>query len=92
MCATGSECSCARENKERYLCIVGLLRHYPEYVFEVVPLVLGATGLITNSVTENMKKIIQNDKEVEQAITRMQRKALVASMRILKSALSMRKI
>ena len=30
--------------------IVGLLRHYPDFVFEVIPLVKGATGLITNSL------------------------------------------
>jgi sRNA-binding carbon storage regulator CsrA len=72
--------------------IVGLLRHYPKFKFDVVPLVIGATGLVTDSLTMNLKKLIERDGEVEQAIGRMQRKALVGSMRVLKSALSMRSI
>ena len=72
--------------------IVGLLRHYPQFKFEVVPLVIGATGLVTNSLKTNLKILLCRDSEVEQAIVKMQRKALVGSMRVLKSALSMRAI
>ena len=57
---------------------------------EVVPLVVGATGLVTDSLVKYLKKIIESDKEVEKVITSMQVKALIGSMRVLKSCLSMR--
>ena len=37
--------------------IVGLLRLYPEYYYEVVPIVVGATGLITDSLVKNMAQL-----------------------------------
>ena len=72
--------------------VVGLLRHYPQFKFEIVPLVIGATGLVTNSLTTNLKTLIEQDNKVERAIAKMQKKALVGSMRVLKSALSMKSI
>ena len=69
--------------------IVGLLRIYPTYSFEVVPIVVGATGLITNSLVKNMKKILEQE-EVDAIVTNIQLKALIGSMRVLKSALSMK--
>ena len=69
--------------------IVGLLRLYPEYSYEVVPIVVGATGLVTDSLVKNMRKIL-NLKEVDAMVTKMQLKALIGSMRVLKSALSMK--
>ena len=50
--------------------IVGLLLPYPEYSYEVVPIVVGATGLITDSPL----------------VTKLQTKALIGSIRVLKSA------
>ena len=70
--------------------IVGLLRRYPEFKFNIVPLVVGATGLVTNSLVTNLKTLLSNEAEVERTAAKMQQKALIGSMRILKSALSMR--
>ena len=69
--------------------IVGLLRIYPTYTFEVVPIVVGATGLITDSLVTNVKKIL-GEKKVEETVSNLQRKALTGSMRVLKSALAMK--
>ena len=71
--------------------IVGLLRLYPEYKFEVIPLVIGATGLITDTLVKFLKMLIDNENNVMKLITKMQVKALIGSMRVLKSALSTRK-
>ena len=71
--------------------IVGLLRLYPQFKYEVIPLVIGATGLVTNSLVKYLKVIIDNDKNVLKLITKMQVKSLIGSMRVLKSALSLRK-
>ena len=70
---------------------VSLLRLYPEYHFEVIPIVIGATGLITNTLVTNLKMLIDSENNVTKLITKMQVKALIGSMRVLKSALSTRK-
>ena len=71
--------------------IVGLLRIYPTYKFEVVPIVVGATGLVTDSLVKNIKKVLDDEeKDVKEIATRIQLKALIGSMRVLKSALAMK--
>ena len=69
--------------------IVGLLRIYPTYNFEVVPIVVGATGLVTDSLVKNVRKILDLE-EVDAIVSNIQLKALIGSMRVLKSALSMK--
>ena len=71
--------------------IVGLLRIYPTYKFEVVPIVVGATGLVTDSLVKNIKKVLDDEEiDVKEIATRIQLKALIGSMRVLKSALAMK--
>ena len=63
--------------RDRYMpLLVGLKRLYPEYSFSIVPIVIGATGLVTNSLLSHLKGMIPN----------MQLKALLGSMRIMKTA------
>ena len=69
---------------------VNLLRLYPEYTYETVPIIIGATGLVTGSLMKHVKILVDSDKYVSKIITEMQRKALIGSMRILKSALSLK--
>ena len=69
--------------------IVGLLRLYPTYNFEVVPVVVGATGLVTDSLVKNVKRILDLE-DVNTIVTNIQLKALIGSMRVLKSALAMK--
>ena len=71
------------------LLTVGLHRLYPNYSYEVVPIVLGATGLITNSLVKYMTKLSNKDVSLE-IIRKLQQKALIGSMRVVKSALSMK--
>ena len=68
---------------------VGLHRLYSNYLYKVVPIVLGATGLITNSLVKYMKKLFNKDVPLE-IIRKLQQKALIGSMRVVKSALSMK--
>ena len=70
--------------------IVGLLRIYPTYKFEVVPIVVGAMGLVTDSLVKHIKKALDDETNVEAIVTKVQQKALIGSMRVLKSALSMK--
>ena len=60
-----------------------LKRVYGEYTFEVVPISLGATGLITNTLSTNLEKIgITNPTKL---IKCLQQKALIGTMKIVKS-------
>ena len=70
---------------------VALACMYPNYQYEIVPIVLGATGLVTESLVTNLKELKFTDKSIKDIIPRMQRKALIGSMHIMKSAMSMKK-
>ena len=67
---------------------ISLHRLYPDYTYEIIPIVLGATGLITDSLVKSLTTILEDKKTVHSVIATMQRKALIGSMRVLKSALS----
>ena len=80
-----------KEKKDKYVPLsIALKRTYPEYTFSVIPIVLGATGLVTKSLTINLKEIGFSDNEVKRIIPKLQQKALFGSMRIIKSAMSLK--
>ena len=68
---------------------VGLHRLYPNYSYEVAPIGLGTTCLITNYLVKYMTKLFIKDVSLE-IIRKLQQKALIGSMRVVKSALSMK--
>ena len=71
------------------LLTIGLYRLYPNYSYEVVSIVLGATSLVTNFLVTYMSKLF--DKSVSlKIIPKLQQKALIGSMRVIKSALPMK--
>ena len=77
----------AKANKklkqDRYMpLLAGLKRLYPEYSFSIVPIVIGATGLVTNTLLSYLKGIGFDKKDMK---TLMQLKALIGSMRIMKT-------
>ena len=78
--------------QDRYVALtVGLKRIYPEYTYTVVPIVLGATGLVTNSLVQNLRTLgFNNDGEMTELVRKLQTKALVGSMRIVKSAMALK--
>ena len=55
------DCNVAKvevEKRDKYAqLIIGLQRLYPTFEFEAVPVVLGATGLVTGSIKEQLGKI-----------------------------------
>ena len=78
--------------QDRYLALsVGLKRIYPPYEFTVVPIVLGATGLVTNSLVTNLTTLgFVEPRELRSLIQKLQMKALVGSMRVMKSAMTLK--
>ena len=66
--------------KDRYVQLtIGLKRLYPEYTFSIIPIVLGATGLITNSLPTYLSEIFHRNK-VKSVIPKLQQIALLGPM------------
>ena len=77
---------------DRYIPLtVALKRMYPEYSYSIIPIVLGATGLVTKSLVKNRCDIGFEGCKAKRIILEFQHKTLVGSMRIVKSAMSLRK-
>ena len=75
--------NCMLKHDHYFQLCAELKRLYSEYSFETVPISLGATGLITKSLTTNLSKIgIENPQNM---IKRLQQKALLGTMKIVKS-------
>ena len=78
--------------QDRYVPLtVALKRLYPAYNYSVVPVVLGATGLVTKSLMKNLCNIGFTEKTAKRITPKLQVKTLVGSMRIVKSAMSLKK-
>ena len=71
--------------------MVALLRLYPGYEYKVVPIVLGAMGLVTKSLADNLELLGLTTSTIKVLIPKLQTKALIGSMRFLKSAMTMKK-
>lgn len=69
--------------------LIVLSRLYPKYTYKVIPIVIGATGLITNSLVQYMDNLFSRNIVLD-LIPRLQRKALIGSMRVIKSAMTMK--
>ena len=77
--------------QDRYVALtVGLKRIYPEYTYTIVPIVLGATGLVTNSLVKNLTTLGFEKNDIPLLVRKLQTKALVGSMRIMKSAMTLK--
>ena len=65
-----------------------LKRLYPNFSFEIVPIVLGATGLVTSDLRKNIEKLgIAN---INDTLAKCQQMALLGTMKIVKSVMRMK--
>ena len=64
-----------------------LKRLYQEYDFEVLPIVIGATGLVTKRIIDVFK--VLDIKDVEETILKCQKSALTGTMKIVMSFMKM---
>ena len=72
----------------RYLPLAAeLKRLYEHYKFEVVPIVVGATGLFTNTLAKSLEKLGVND--IKGTIRSCQKEALLGILKILKNFMKM---
>ena len=64
-----------------------LKRLYPEYTYEVLPVIIGATGLVTKQIVDNLKKLKVDN--IEETILKCQKNALTGTMKIIKCFMKM---
>ena len=83
----------AREEKEKcdkYLLLSSRLKRlYPDYSFNVIPIVLGSTGFISKTLQTHLQSCGIKDDRIAPITRKLQRKALHGSMKIVKTALKM---
>ena len=77
-----------KQKLDNYLSLAAeLKRLYEQYTFEILPIVIGATGLVTKKTFEVFESLgIQN---VEDTILKCQKGALLGTMKIVKSFMKM---
>ena len=69
------------------LCIE-LKKLYPEFSFEVIPVAIGATGLVMKKLTNDLERIGIEKSKIGKCIVLAQKAALFGSVKIVKSAMS----
>ena len=66
-----------------------LQRIYPRYRYQIIPVVIGALVTVTYSLEENLKKLQQKKTTVNQIIKKIQKRALIGTMKMAKTTLNM---
>ena len=66
-----------------------LQRIYPRYCYQIIPVVIGALGTVQYSLEENLKKLQLKKTTVDQIIKKIQKRALIGTMKIAKTTLNM---
>ena len=67
---------------------VELKKLYKNYSFEVIPVAIGATGLVMKKLTQDLEKIGIGKTKITKCITLAQKAALFGSVKIVKSAMN----
>ena len=82
-----------REEKEKcdryFLLSSRLQRLYPQYTYEIIPIVLGSTGYVPKTLPGHLEKCGFEKTRTNTIIQQMQRKALQGSVKIVKTAMKM---
>ena len=84
----------AKEEKEkcdRYVILASRLqRLYPQYKYEIVPIVIGSTGYVSNNLQKHIEQCGFDEKKATSIIPMLQRKALRGSLKIVKTAMKLK--
>ena len=77
-----------QKNDNYVLLLTELKNLYPRYTFEILPIALGASGLIKTELVINLQKL--KIKNLEETADRCQRMALIGTMKNVKSVMNMK--
>ena len=76
------------EKFDKYMpLMLGLQRLYPEYRFQIIPIVIGATGNITKNLTTNLAKLGIQAAKIKSLTIQLQERSIMGTVKIVKSAL-----
>ena len=80
-----------KEKKDRYILLASRLqRLYPQYKYEIVPIVIGSTGYVSNNLQRCIEQCGFDKKKVTSIVPMLQRKALRGSLKIVKTAMKLK--
>ena len=65
-------------------------RLYRGYIFEVIVVAVGAMGAVSVKLEGNLKKLFPENENIESLIRRIQKAAILGTLKVCKTALSMR--
>ena len=77
-----------QKNYNYVLLLTELKKLYPRHTFEILAIVLGATGVIATELAINLRKL--KIKNIEEIADRCQRMALIGTVKIVKSVMNMK--
>ena len=79
-----------KEKYDNYYPLVGeLQRMYHEYQYKIIPIIVGALGLIPKELEKNINDIGFEDFETSKIIKEIQKRALLGSLKIAKTFMKM---
>ena len=78
-----------KTKQDNYLPLcVELKKLYPDFSYEVIPIAIGATGLVMKKLSADLEKIGIEKSHVTKCIVLAQKAALFGSVKVVKSAMS----
>ena len=79
-----------KEKRDRYFILASRLqRLYPQYKYEIIPIVVGSTGYVPKTLQQHLENCGIDKEKCIPITRRLQRKALQGSVKVVKSALKM---
>ena len=71
---------------DNYIPLVDQLQKlYPNFKYQVIPVVVGALGILSTSIKENLKKVETKEENIQPTIEKIQKLALLGTLKITKN-------
>ena len=75
---------------DKYMLLVSELQQlHPGYSYQIVPIVVGALGTISNKLPSYLKKLHIKDENLEKVTRKLQKAAILGSVKIMKTFMKM---
>ena len=79
-----------RNKADKYMPLISELQQmYPGFKYQVAPIILGALGTVPNRLKEELLKLNIAEDQVRNVIKRLQKTAIIGSIKIMKTFISM---
>ena len=80
-----------KEKSDKYVILASRLqRLYPQYKYEIIPIVVGSTGYIPKTLKSHLENCGFDKERINKIVPILQRKALRGSVKIVKTALKLK--